>query len=54
MMIHIVISVLTLGIWVSTIFKIKSDSSQGGLSGNCTYCTNWNIGIFTPICVLTI
>jgi putative membrane protein len=34
LMIHIVISVLTLGIWASTIFRAKSDSSQGGLPGN--------------------
>ena len=34
LMIHIVISVLTLGIWASTIFRARSDSSQGGLPGN--------------------
>ena len=34
LMIHIVISVLTLGIWISTIFRARSDSSQGGLPGN--------------------
>ena len=34
LMIHIVISVLTLGIWASTLFRARSDSSQGGLPGN--------------------
>jgi len=34
LMIHIVISVLTLGIWISTILRARSDSSQGGLPGN--------------------
>ena len=34
LMIHIVISVLTLGIWISTLFRARSDSSQGGLPGN--------------------
>ena len=34
LMIHIAISVLTLGIWASTIFRARSDSSQGGLPGN--------------------
>jgi len=33
LMIHIVISVLTLGIWASTLFRARSDSSQGGLPG---------------------
>jgi putative membrane protein len=34
LMIHIVISVLTLGIWASTLFRARSDASQGGLPGN--------------------
>ena len=34
LMIHIIISVLTLGIWASTLFRARSDSSQGGLPGN--------------------
>jgi len=34
LMIHIVISVLTLGIWASTLFRARSDSAQGGLPGN--------------------
>ena len=34
LMIHIVISVLTLGIWISTLFRARSDASQGGLPGN--------------------
>ncbi len=34
LMIHIVISVLTLGIWANTLFRARSDSTQGGLPGN--------------------
>ena len=34
LMIHIFISVLTLGIWASTIFRARSDRAQGGLPGN--------------------
>jgi len=34
LMIHIAISVLTLGIWASTLFRARSDASQGGLPGN--------------------
>jgi putative membrane protein len=34
LMIHIIISVLTLGIWISTLLRARSDSSQGGLPGN--------------------
>ncbi len=34
LMIHIVISVLTLGIWASTLFRARGDSAQGGLPGN--------------------
>jgi len=34
LMIHIVISVLTLGIWASTLIRAKMDASQGGLPGN--------------------
>ena len=33
LVVHIVISVLTLGIWVSTLFRARSDASQGGLPG---------------------
>lgn len=34
LVVHIVISVLTLGIWISTLFRARSDASQGGLPGN--------------------
>ena len=34
LILHIIISVLTLGIWASTIFRARSDSAQGGLPGN--------------------
>ena len=34
LVIHIIISVLTLGIWASTLFRARSDASQGGLPGN--------------------
>jgi len=34
LVIHIVISVLTLGIWASTLFRARSDASQGGLPGS--------------------
>jgi len=34
LMVHIAISVFTLGIWGSTIWRALSDSRQGGLPGN--------------------
>ena len=34
LVVHIIISVLTLGIWISTILRAKSDASQGGLPGS--------------------
>jgi len=34
LVIHIVISVLTLGIWANTLFRARSDASQGGLPGS--------------------
>ena len=34
LVVHIIISVLTLGIWANTLFRARSDASQGGLPGN--------------------
>jgi len=34
LMVHILISVLTLGIWVNTLWRGWSDASQGGLPGS--------------------
>ena len=34
LVVHIIISVLTLGIWASTLFRARSDASQGGLPGS--------------------
>ena len=34
LMIHIFIATLTLGIWVSTLWRAYADSAQGGLPGN--------------------
>ena len=34
LMIHIAISVITLGFWINTIWRALLDSSQGGLPGN--------------------
>ena len=34
LVVHIIISVVTLGFWISTIWRALSDSGQGGLPGN--------------------
>jgi len=34
LVVHILIAVLTLGFWVSTVFRALSDARQGGLPGN--------------------
>ncbi len=34
LLVHIMISVITLGVWISTLYSARADAAQGGLPGN--------------------